>query len=104
MVEHLKRICMFSVAALVVLALVSIAAAQSPSDQPMGRLVAAAAHEGQLTVIALPHDWCGYADVITSFKRKYGLKVNELNRTQAPAMKWKPSKRTRATAGPRRPT
>ncbi|MEO8544403.1 MAG: ABC transporter substrate-binding protein [Burkholderiaceae bacterium] len=42
-------------------------------------LVAAAKAEGQLTVIALPHDWCGYGAVIEGFKTKYGIKVNELN-------------------------
>jgi putative spermidine/putrescine transport system substrate-binding protein len=42
-------------------------------------LVAAAKAEGELTVIALPHDWCGYGAVIDGFKAKYGLKVNELN-------------------------
>src|SRR5438067_508534 len=45
----------------------------------MDALVAAAKQEGQLTVIALPHDWCGYGDLITNFKTKYGLQVNELN-------------------------
>ena len=45
----------------------------------MDQLVAAAKQEGQLTVIALPHDWCGYGDIITAFKAKYNLTVNELN-------------------------
>lgn len=42
-------------------------------------LAAAAKKEGQLTVIALPHDWCGYGALIDSFKAKYGIAVNELN-------------------------
>src|SRR5579863_9912708 len=45
----------------------------------MDDLVKAAKAEGELTVIALPHDWCGYGDVIDAFKKAYGLKVNELN-------------------------
>ncbi len=49
------------------------------SGQTMDELVAAAKAEGQLTVIALPHDWCGYGGVIEGFKAKYGLIVNELN-------------------------
>ncbi|MCX2698755.1 MULTISPECIES: ABC transporter substrate-binding protein [Ochrobactrum] len=53
---------------------VSIAAAE-----PSAELIAAAKAEGQLTTIALPHDWCGYGEIIKSFKDKYGLKVNELN-------------------------
>lgn len=40
----------------------------------------APATEAELTVIALPHDWCGYGDVIAGFKAKYpNIKVNELN-------------------------
>src|SRR5271166_6223938 len=35
--------------------------------------------EGQLTVIALPRDWCGYGALIDGFKGKYGIAVNELN-------------------------
>ena len=45
----------------------------------MDDLTAAAKKEGELTVIALPHDWCGYGAVIDGFKAKYGLKINELN-------------------------
>src|SRR5437867_4855722 len=60
---------------LIVLALAGVA----PGQMKMDQLVAAAKQEGQLTVIALPHDWCGYGEVINGFKRKYGLKVNELN-------------------------
>src|SRR5687767_4278136 len=45
----------------------------------MEDLIAAAKKEGQLTTIALPHDWCGYGGVIEGFKAKYGLKINELN-------------------------
>jgi putative spermidine/putrescine transport system substrate-binding protein len=47
--------------------------------QSMDSLVAAAKAEGQLTTIALPHDWCGYGELIASFKAKYGIRVNELN-------------------------
>ena len=45
----------------------------------MEELIAAAQAEGQLTTIALPHDWCNYGAVIDGFKAKYGLTVNELN-------------------------
>jgi putative spermidine/putrescine transport system substrate-binding protein len=53
------------------------AAAAAPAS--MDELVAAAQAEGELTTIALPHDWCNYGEVIQSFKDKYGLTVNELN-------------------------
>jgi len=42
-------------------------------------LVKAAQKEGQLTVIALPHDWVNYGEAIATFAKKYGIKVNELN-------------------------
>lgn len=45
----------------------------------MDALVAAAKQEGTLSIIAIPHDWCNYGEVIDSFKKKYGLTVNELN-------------------------
>ena len=44
----------------------------------MGDLIAAAKREGQLTVIALPRDWCGYGGIIDRFEGKYGLVVNEV--------------------------
>jgi putative spermidine/putrescine transport system substrate-binding protein len=50
------------------------------SAQSMDEIVAAAKKEGQLTTIALPHDWCGYGAVIEGFKAKYPeITVNELN-------------------------
>ncbi|MDX7950154.1 ABC transporter substrate-binding protein [Lichenihabitans sp. Uapishka_5] len=56
--------------------LVATGAAQA---QAPDALVTVAKGEGQLTVIALPHDWCGYGGLIDGFKAKYGLAVNELN-------------------------
>ena len=50
------------------------------SADAMDDLVKAAKAEGQLTTIALPHDWCGYGAVIDAFKKKYPeITVNELN-------------------------
>ena len=45
----------------------------------LSALIQAAKKEGELNVIALPHDWCGYGGLIAGFKAKYGIKVNELN-------------------------
>jgi putative spermidine/putrescine transport system substrate-binding protein len=42
------------------------------------QLIADAQAEGNLTTIALPHDWCNYGEVIDSFSKKYGIAVNEL--------------------------
>ena len=46
----------------------------------MDDLVKAAEEEGALNVIALPHDWSNYGEVIETFKKKYPkIKVTELN-------------------------
>jgi putative spermidine/putrescine transport system substrate-binding protein len=42
-------------------------------------LIAAAQAEGTLTTIALPHDWCNYGEVISTFKSKFDMEVNELD-------------------------
>lgn len=52
---------------------------QASAAANLDSLVAAAKAEGTLTVIALPHDWCNYGEVVDAFKAKYGLTVNELN-------------------------
>ena len=70
----------------------------------MDDLVAAAKAEGELTTIALPHDWCGYGGVIDGFKAKYGLKVNELNPDAGSEMKSRRSRPTRTTRARRRRT
>jgi putative spermidine/putrescine transport system substrate-binding protein len=45
----------------------------------LDKLVEAAKAEGELNVIALPHDWANYGEIVDAFKKKYGLKVNEAN-------------------------
>jgi putative spermidine/putrescine transport system substrate-binding protein len=55
------------------------AATTAPAAGGMDALVAAAKAEGSLTVIALPHDWVNYGEMIQKFSDKYGIKVNELN-------------------------
>ena len=58
------------------------AAAPAAVEEPasgMDALVKAAQAEGELTVIALPHDWCNYGEAIDAFAKKYNIKVNELN-------------------------
>ncbi len=94
-----RWIRMFPLAALVVLALIGVAAGQMSMDQ----LVAAAKQEGQLTVIALPHDWCGYGEVINGFKLKYGLKVNELNPDAGSGDEIEAIKANKGNKGPQAP-
>jgi putative spermidine/putrescine transport system substrate-binding protein len=57
----------------------TVAPPPPPTTSAMDALVAAAKAEGQLTTIALPHDWCNYGEALTAFKAKYGLTINELN-------------------------
>ena len=60
--------------------LLALMTAPFATAQTMDELVAAATAEGALTVIALPHDWCGYGAVIDGFKAMYpGITVNELS-------------------------
>ena len=63
-------------------------------------LIAAAKKEGSLTTIALPHDWCGYGDVIAGFKAKYGLEVNELNPDAGSADEIEAIKANKGNTGP----
>lgn len=95
----LKWIYLWVIAALVVPALGSVAAGQTNMDQ----LVAAAKQEGQVTVIALPRDWCGYGDVIDSFSKKYGLKVNELNPDAGSGDEVEAIKANKGNMGPQAP-
>lgn len=45
----------------------------------MAALVAACQKEGQLNVIALPHYWANYGEMIDGFKKTYGVKIDEAN-------------------------
>ena len=57
----------------------SAAPSGGASWTPPADLLAAAKTEGSLTTIALPHNWCDYGDLLTNFKAKTGLTINELN-------------------------
>ena len=78
--------------------LAGIASADSMDD-----LVAAAKQEGQLTIIAVPHDWCGYGQIIEDFKAKYGLTVNELNPDAGSGDEIEAIKANQGNAGPQAP-
>src|SRR5215510_11197355 len=69
----------------------------------MSDLVAAAQKEGELTIIAVPHDWCGYGAVIDSFKAKYGLKLNELNPDGGSGDEIEAIKANKGNTGPQAP-
>lgn len=85
--------------AVALLASTAIVRADAMSD-----LVAAATAEGQLTTIALPHDWCGYGAVIEGFKAKYpGITVNELNPDAGSADEVEAIKANKDNKGPQAP-
>ena len=85
-------------------ALALLAAAVPASAQSMDELVAAAKAEGALTTIALPHDWCGYGDIIEAFKAKYpGIEVNELNPDAGSADELEAIRANKGNTGPQAP-
>jgi putative spermidine/putrescine transport system substrate-binding protein len=92
-----KSMLLTSVTMAVSIAGTSLAAAQSEE------LIAAAKAEGQLTTIALPHDWCGYGKVIEGFKTKYGLTLNELNPDAGSADEIEAIKANKGNTGPQAP-
>ena len=71
--------------------------------QSMDKLIADAKAEGQLTTIALPHDWCNYGEVISSFKAKYGITVNELNPDAGSGDEVEAIKANKGNKGPQAP-
>ena len=46
---------------------------------PFATLVKEAKKEGEINVIALPDDWANYIEVKSTFKKRYGLKLNDEN-------------------------
>ena len=93
------RLTLFASVATLALS-VSVASAQT---QNLDALIAAAKKEGQLNVIALPRDWCGYGGLIDSFKAKYGLKVNELNPDASSGDEIEAIKANKGNKGPQAP-
>ena len=78
--------------------------AQVAAAQSLDEIVAAAKKEGMLTTIALPHDWCGYGDVIAGFKAKYPfLTVNELNPDAGSADELEAIRANKDNKGPQAP-
>ncbi len=94
----MNRTLLASVSVLAICATAGTAFAASMDD-----LVAAAKKEGQLTTIALPHDWCGYGPLIEGFKAKYGLTVNELNPDAGSGDEIEAIKANKGNTGPQAP-
>jgi putative spermidine/putrescine transport system substrate-binding protein len=104
MTRILLRLAPFAALA-AVLALIGVATgpAQSQTAGKLDQLVTAAKQEGMLTTIALPHDWCNYGEVIEGFKKKYGLKVNELNPDAGSGDEIEAIKANKGNKGPQAP-
>ncbi len=66
-------------------------------------LITAAQKEGQLTVIALPHNWVNYGEMIEKFSAKYGITVNELNPDGSSAEEIEAIKANKGNTGPQAP-
>ncbi|MFL9891477.1 ABC transporter substrate-binding protein [Paraburkholderia sp. RL17-381-BIF-C] len=75
----------------------------SASAAPLDALIAAAKQEGQLTVIALPHDWCNYGELVAGFQKKYGIKINELNPDAGSGDEVEAIKANKGNKGPQAP-
>jgi len=80
-----------------------LAFAGTAAADSMSELVAAAKKEGQLTIIAVPHDWCGYGAIIEGFKATYALKVNELNPDAGSGDEIEAIKANKSNKGPQAP-
>jgi len=93
-----KWLSLIPISALAIMASTGLASAQS-----MDQIMAGAKSEGTLTVIALPHDWCGYGAVIDAFKAKYGLAVNELNPDAGSGDEVEAIKANKGNTGPQAP-
>jgi len=74
-----------------------------PISIPLDELITKAKEEGQLTTIALPHDWANYGEIIETFKSKYGLTVNELNPDAGSADELEAIRANKESKGPQAP-
>ena len=69
----------------------------------LDQLIKAAQKEGELTVIALPHDWANYGEIISTFSTKYGIKVNELDPNAGSGDEIEAIKANKGSTGPQAP-
>jgi putative spermidine/putrescine transport system substrate-binding protein len=74
-----------------------------PVTAPAADVLAAAQKEGQLTTIALPHDWANYGEIIETYKTKYNMKVNELNPDAGSADELEAIRANKESKGPQAP-
>jgi putative spermidine/putrescine transport system substrate-binding protein len=75
----------------------------SGNNIPMDKLLPLAQKEGELTTIALPHDWANYGEIIETYKSKFNMKVNELNPNAGSADEIEAIKANKDSKGPQAP-
>jgi putative spermidine/putrescine transport system substrate-binding protein len=63
----------------------------------------AAQAEKSLTTIALPHDWANYGEIISTYKSKYSMQVNELNPDAGSADELEAIRANKDSKGPQAP-
>lgn len=97
---QMKKAFAASVSVIALMATTFAASAQ----EDINALYEAAKAEGMLSTIALPHDWCGWGEIIAGFKAKYpGIEVNELNPDAGSADEIEAIKANKDNKGPQAP-
>jgi putative spermidine/putrescine transport system substrate-binding protein len=74
-----------------------------PVTASADEVLKAAQAEGNLTTIALPHDWANYGEIIDTYKTKYNMKVNELNPDAGSADELEAIRANKGSTGPQAP-
>jgi len=70
---------------------------------PLEDLVKAAQTEGNLTIIALPHDWANYGEIIQTFRDRYEIVFTELNPDAGSADELEAIRANKDSKGPQAP-
>ncbi len=75
----------------------------SAESIPMDELLRCAQLEGLLTTIALPHDWANYGEIISTYKSKFNIPINELNPDAGSSDELEAIKANKGSTGPQAP-
>lgn len=70
---------------------------------PLDALIKAAQTEGTLTTIALPHDWANLGEMLSTYKSKFNMKINELNPDAGSADELEAIRANKDSKGPQAP-
>lgn len=63
----------------------SVPVPKSGDEISMDQLISAAKEEGTLNTIALPPDWANYGEVMETYQKKYGVRINNQSPNAASA-------------------